>query len=727
MSVDKISFYNCLVFFLLVYVSLGCDENHIVVPPVGSAENVLIEDFETQTHANWIVTGDAFGEYPYLVPTSILQTWGDSGFEGMQMITSYVNGDRGRGMLLSPVFTIDRKYMNFLVGGGFEDVYVSLLVEGEEVFREAGKKSRVMSWITKDLSAHAGKEARIKIVDNSVAGWGFINADYFCLSDLPISISKKQVVKIEKKYLNFPVGYYVDMEKVNLFHDGEKIYEFDIRVSPNPDYWVYLNCERWLGREIEVEVVCNPLHSQATSSVLAADLIHQSDEPVENASFYTEPYRPYYHYSVARAWLTDVCGIFYYEGKWHLQYQRNPFGIDWGNMHWGHAISDDLLHWTELDNSIIPDTLGPVFAGMSIIDTDNVLGLQNGSLPTVVSFYTAAGGFSDMSKGKCHTQCMAYSVDGGVNWVKYAGNPVLGEVAAENRDPHVFYDEENVQWVMVLFLNGNTYGFLVSRDLVHWEMISTYTLAGEFECPDFYKIKVQGSDEHKWVLSGVHGYYQVGRWDGKHFVAETMVKDLDFGSMTFVPRTFVNVPDGRKIQMWNTGEQFGYVPFRNQMTFPREVQLRKKGRDYILYSLPIKEVERLHGNEYAFDSFPVSQRVASTAFHLKARFGIEGEDGFLEMHMNKMVFLYDVSTRKFSIMNNGTLVRELELIPEDNMVSVELLSDMGFMEIFLNNGETVGTFFQPLNTVAVPISAIATKGIAISEFKIYEMKSIWKK
>lgn len=712
----------------LAMISVSCREVlPPTPPPVIHVPNILIEDFESQTYRTWTATGDAFGRYPYLVPTNVLKEWGNEGFEGNFMISSYVNGDKGTGTLISPTFRIERKYLNFLISGGFEDVYVTLLVDGKEVFREMGLKNRKMSWVSKDLSAYKGKLAQIKIVDNSVTGWGFIDADYFCLSDNPIGVNKKKSIKIEKKYLNIPVGYHVDMEKVNIFSSGKLLYEFDVRISSQPDYWVYLDCERWKGETIDLEVNCNPLHSMPEVAAAAIDLISQSDEPLEKSLFYMEPYRPYYHYTVARAWLTDVCGIFYLNGKWHLQYQRNPFGIDWGNMHWGHAISDDLLHWQELDNSIVPDTLGPVFAGMSVIDKDNTLGIHVGDEPTVVSVYTAAGGFSNMSKGKKHTQCITYSTDGGYTWMKYEKNPVLSEICAENRDPHAFWDEENGQWIMVLFLKGNSYGFFKSDNLVQWEMMSTFSLAGEFECPDFYEINVEESDEKKWVLSGVHGYYQVGTWNGTHFIAETAVKDLDFGPMTFVPRTFGNVPDGRKIQIWNTGEQFGYIPFRNQMTFPRELKLRKKGNDYILCSSPIQEIERLHSKEYAFSTLPVSQQVATSAYHLKVRFVVEKSVGLLEMNMNGMTFRYNISSHKFSVLNGNNVVQELEVIPENNLIDVELLSDIGFMEIFLNGGEIVGTLFQPVNTGAVQVSAkVSNEACRIDYFNIYEMKNIWK-
>lgn len=709
--------------------SIACSEELPSEPirPSESTQNILIENFETETYKNWVATGDAFGTYPHLVPANILNEWGNSGYEGNFMISSFVNGDKGMGTLTSPEFIINRKYLNFLVGGGFKDVYVSLLIEGKEMMSVGGNQSRKMAWVAWDISRYNGESAQIRIVDNSVEGWGFIDADYFCLSDSPIGVFERRTIRIEKKYLNFPVGYHTEMEKVNMFLNMEKVYEFDIRVSPKPDYWVYLNCEKWIGEMIEIEIYCNPLHGNAKESASSMNLIYQSDEPAEKPLFYTEPYRPYYHYTVKRAWLTDVCGIFYYNGKWHLQYQRNPFGIDWGNMHWGHAVSDDLLHWDELDNSIVPDSLGPAFSGYSVIDGKNTLGFQKTDHKTIVSFYTSAGGYSDLSKGKPHTQSMVYSTDGGFTWTKYSNNPILDEVAPFNRDPHVFWDDDYNQWVMILFLEGNIYGFFKSNDMVNWTEISRYELTNEFECPDFYKMKVEGTDEYKWVFSGVHGYYKVGDWNGTRFKALTGLKDLDFGPMTYVPHTFYNAPDNRHIQISNTGEQFGYIPFRNQMTFPRELKLRKKGNDYTVYSLPIGEIELLHVSEQILNSLPASATLSSPASHLKVQFVINGISGMINMKVNEISFQYDINSQIFKIQNNNVVVKELQIIPQSGIIDIELLSDIGFMEIFLNNGETVGTFFQPFNDLSnTKISVNSTNQNVIMNFlKIYEMKNIW--
>jgi fructan beta-fructosidase len=322
---------------LLLSVNCASCESPELELPTTEPGNILIEDFETQTYLNWTATGDAFGfpPTPYRVPTEQLNKWENTLFEGKYMITSYIFGDGGQGTLTSPEFQIERNYLNFLVGGGGEGgAYVTLLIDGVEIetLQAAGTHTRKMAWVAWDVSAYANKTARIKIVDNSTIGWGFIDADYFVLSDKPIGFIKKATLTIDKKYLNVPVGYEENVFKINILVNSRLDYEFDVRLSSNPNYWTYINCEKYRGQTIELELVNDPRNLPAAAAADAADalqMIYQSDEPQEKTSFYTERLRPRFHYTVARAWLTDVCGIFYYNGKWHLQYQRNPFGIEW--------------------------------------------------------------------------------------------------------------------------------------------------------------------------------------------------------------------------------------------------------------------------------------------------------------------------------------------------------------------------------------------------------------
>ncbi len=159
----------------------------------------------------------------------------------------------------------------------------------------------------------------------------------------------------------------------------------------------------------------------------------------QESTLYHEALRPQFHFTPARNWMNDPNGLVYYRGEYHLFFQHNPFGRQWGNMTWGHAVSPDLVHWRQLPNAIEPDRLGTIYSGSAVVDRDNTTGFQQGREKPLVAIYTAAGGSSPQSQGQPYTQCLAYSTDRGRTWTKYAGNPVLPHVIGENRDPKVIW------------------------------------------------------------------------------------------------------------------------------------------------------------------------------------------------------------------------------------------------------------------------------------------------
>ncbi len=162
-------------------------------------------------------------------------------------------------------------------------------------------------------------------------------------------------------------------------------------------------------------------------------------KPIDVEKLYDERCGPQFHFSPARNWTNDPNGMVFYKGEYHLFFQHNPTGLDWGNMTWGHAVSGDMLHWTQRKNAILPDEFGTIFSGSAVVDWNNTAGFQSGQQPVIVCIYTSAGGTSPESKGRPFTQLIAYSNDCGRTWVKYAKNPVLGHIAGGNRDPKVFW------------------------------------------------------------------------------------------------------------------------------------------------------------------------------------------------------------------------------------------------------------------------------------------------
>ena len=314
---------------------------------------------------------------------------------------------------------------------------------------------------------------------------------------------------------------------------------------------------------------------------------------------YQERLRPQFHFTAERNWLNDPNGLVYFDGKYHLFFQFNPRGNEWGNMTWGHALSPDLVHWRQLPDAITPDKLGTVFSGSAVVDWQNTAGFQQGDKPALVAIYTAAGGTSQESTGAKFTQCLAFSNDGARTWTKFAGNPVLPNVIRENRDPKVIWHAPTRRWVMAIYLDGNEFALFSSPDLKTWTRTDDVSVPGSIECPDLFELPVVGrSDESKWIFWTANNVYLVGDFDGQKFLPTGGPQKFEFGANRFAAQTYSDVPgnDGRRIQIaWMRGGSYPGMPFNQQMTFPTSLTLHRSGNAYELHSEPVAEIATLRG------------------------------------------------------------------------------------------------------------------------------------
>ena len=239
-------------------------------------------------------------------------------------------------------------------------------------------------------------------------------------------------------------------------------------------------------------------------------------------------YKPAVHFTPSYGWMNDPNGLVYHDGIYELYYQHNPRGIDWNCMTWGHARGTDLLHWEDLGDVLEPDENGLMFSGCAIRNDRGLLGLPKDAL---LFFYTAAGHSSRESKGKPYTIRLAYSTDGGDTLIKKDGICEAGEImetlAAENRDPKVFWHEESGAYILVLWIENNDFGIWRSEDLEQFTMTQRVTLESGYECPDLFRLPVistkeggRETGEEKWVFWTAHGYYYVGSFDGYEFHQE---------------------------------------------------------------------------------------------------------------------------------------------------------------------------------------------------------------
>ena len=329
------------------------------------------------------------------------------------------------------------------------------------------------------------------------------------------------------------------------------------------------------------------------------------EEPVVTSR--DEKYRPQIHFTPASNWLNDPNGMVYVNGTWHLYYQYNPYGNNWGNMSWGHATSTDLIHWQEKPVAMAPNQYGDIFSGSAILDKNNDAGF---GANTILAFYTAN---SDHQQ-----QCLAYSTDNGETYIQYEGNPIIPNTElADFRDPKVFYHAESGQYIMAL-ARGWDYSvdFWGSSNLKNWNKLSNFRIdngrcnKGQWECPDLLRMDYNGQE--KWVLivstnpggpvSGSGTFYFVGDFNGTEFIADDLEYPLwlDSGTDNYAGVTWSNVPDQRTIYIgwmnnWNYAGDVPCSPWRSAMTLPRELTLKDYNGSPKLISSVVKELDNIAG------------------------------------------------------------------------------------------------------------------------------------
>lgn len=329
---------------------------------------------------------------------------------------------------------------------------------------------------------------------------------------------------------------------------------------------------------------------------------------------YTDKYRPQIHFSPKKGWMNDPNGMVYLNGKYHLFYQHNPDKPVWGPMHWGHAVSADLVHWEELPIALYPDALGTIFSGSAVIDKDNTAGFGANAMVAIYTSHNHAmekDGFD-----KIETQSIAYSLDEGKTWTKYKGNPVLPNPGIRDfRDPKVSWYAPAKKWIMTLAVTDHI-GFYSSPDLKNWTKESEFgknlgAHGGVWECPDLFPLSYNG--EEIWVLivninpGGPNGgsatQYFTGKFDGHVFTPnETDTKWIDYGPDDYAGITWSNTGDRKVFLGWMSNWKYANIvpteKWRSANTIARELAIEKAGNTYLVSSAPVKELDTLKAASY---------------------------------------------------------------------------------------------------------------------------------
>ena len=586
------------------------------------------------------------------------------------------------------------------------------------------------------------------------------------------TISKEYKIKKGQTFLNLPVKNSARLVRARVKVDGMTLDQFTIKlVSANPDFWTFFDVTAYQGKSVFIEIenftspsfggvqasnVSNPPPSLTQKEL---DLVHVDSKFPGQDSLYTERNRPIAHFTTRRGWINDPNGLVYYNGQYHLYYQHNPYGWEWGNMHWGHAVSKDLVHWQELNDAIFPvlniegARQDAAFSGSATVDMKNTSGFRKNGIDPLIAVYTSTG----------RGECLKFSYDNGKTFIDYEGNPILKH---SGRDPKVFWFEPGNHWVMVVWDNGQTkklslgqeaiinqHLIYTSPDLKAWTMQSGVT--GFFECPDLFELPVEGQTGlSKWVMYDATGRYVIGDFNGKDFKIDQHLKAYEHGGAYFyAAQTYSNAPDGRRIQIgWGRNITHPGMPFNQPQLFPTELKLKNTFDGLRLCPTPIKEINLLHTNSQVIENKILkanegtSLNVNGDAVHVVAQF----EKGDAQFALNVLGFeiVYnDLLGELTTTINNGkskaapvtgpfpppsTALATINYTkPNEEKFKIEVIVDKNIIEFFVNDGELY--YVAPFNADKTKTVEASVKGRGgnrksiLTKMEVHELKSIWPK
>jgi len=481
------------------------------------------------------------------------------------------------------------------------------------------------------------------------------------------------------------------------------------------------------------------------------------------AKLYHEPYRPQVHFSPKTMWANDPNGMVYYKGIYHLFFQHYPKATVWGPMHWGHAVSKDLIHWKQVPIALYPDKLGYIFSGSAVVDENNTSGFGAKGKPAMVAIFTHHDPKGEKSGSSVfQNQSIAYSLDEGATWTKYTGNPVLKNPGIRDfRDPKVFWYEPGKKWVMSLATKDRI-TFYSSPNLKEWKKESDFgqmlgAHGGVWECPDLFPLKLNGKEY--WVLlvsinpggpnKGSATQYFVGHFDGNKFTpTSTQTKWVDYGPDDYAGVTWGNTGK-RKIFLgwmsnWLYANEVPTVKWRNAMTIPRELSLKLTAGDIWLTSTPVEELDKIATKTIKVDAGLLAKNnnifsvIKQTPAQYTLKFNTQAAKDYSVILSNDAgeVFTvgYDAKNSRYYIDRTkaGQNKFSKQFMPKAYAPrlstaltsDIELVVDVSSIELFADGGlsNLTSVFFpkKPYTRLS-----IVNNGMEIEHLQIQPLKFIW--
>ena len=710
----------------------------LLLAPLASlhaAPDNLIADFEGESYGNWKVEGDAFGKGP--AHGAIGRQTPVTGFRGKGLVNSFNGGDGATGKLTSPALKLERKFICFFIGGGGweNETCLNLLVDGKVVRTATGTNtkpggSEALETAGWDVSEFTGKSAVIQIVDSRKGPWGHINVDHLVQTDAKPALAAplvalEKMLTVNGTHLIVPVSNAAKGPSSVILlgiYDGDKLVQnFTVGLPQGDDaFWLAaypIEPFALKGKQIKIAPVDGKKVPEACRAAFEKIKIGVASDALA-ADDYAKPYRNQFHASTRRGWNNDPNGMVFHEGKYHLYYQHNPFGISWGNMHWGHLESADLVHWEEKPIALYQRTTrDAAFSGGGFVDHADSAGLGKGTL--FVAFTSTGRG-----------ECLAYSKDGGVTFTELPENPVVKHAG---RDPKIIWYQPEQKWVMAVFddkpcaeteatpphpgspegrANGNI-AFYESKNLRQWTRTGAFTdpdRMAVFECPEMFELPVAGKPgDSRWILLGAQNRYFVGKFDGKTFRKESGPLGTTHGAF-YAAQTFSDVPDGRRIQIgWvRTDMYVQQLPGQivNQaFTLPHVMTLRETKDGLRVFFSPVKELETLRGDVLA-EGKDLTPALANELLQKGA-----GE-------LSEVVIEFADSAPRQLVING--------MDAGFNGRSARIFTDRTFNEVYADDGISYELRKpQPKGFPSKETKLTAPEGTIVSSLKVFRLKSIW--
>ena len=490
-----------------------------------------------------------------------------------------------------------------------------------------------------------------------------------------------------------------------------------------------------------------------------------------NAQTNQEQHRPQLHFTPPAHWMNDPNGMVYYKGEYHFFYQYYPDSTVWGPMHWGHAVSKDLVHWEHLPIALYPDSLGYIFSGSAVIDVNNTSGFgKKGGESPMVAMYTSHNMANEKAKRMdIESQSIAYSLDKGRTWTKYGRNPVIKNTGSRDfRDPKVYWNEKIKRWVVVLAVGGHV-EFYNSKDLKDWTLGGKFgenagSHGGVWECPDLFPLYSKEEQKTKWILivnigngapnGGSGSQYFIGDFDGKNFVNDNTPDKIlwqEYGKDNYAGVTYSNAPDNRRILIgWMSNWQYATVvptsTWRSATTLPRTLSLHKTPEGLRLYQKPVSEFTALRTSQIVIPTstlkeFKTIEDNSTTnefdlSFDLEktsaSNFGIE-----LSNSKNEKVEIgYDVATKQFY--TDRTASGKINFSKDfsgkfyaprsskSKILKMHIIIDVASAELFADEGSvTMTTIFFPNEDFKITKIFSKNGETQLTKGNIWHLKSIF--